>query len=126
MDALPCLPQIASNICSVFSMKLQRKTKQKLFLKSKTIFKTAFFYVKLAPRLSPDIFVKHIIVISKKCGNAVVRNYIRRMIKIILKKNQIVSSVRSLIIIFEKIKLSNLSYAYFEHEINILKKNLNI
>lgn len=89
--------------------KLSQLYTQKLFLKSKYVFKTAFFYIKKYQLDKNKI--KDIIVISKKCGNAVQRNYIRRITKVILREfESIFDKESTYIIIYEKKNLKNVNY----------------
>lgn len=94
--------------------KLTRTETQKLFLKSKSIFKTAFFYVKIHYVSQDEIFLKNIIVIPKKCGNAVRRNYIRRITKYLIKKYSVDSVHKSFIFFYIKNNLDNINYQILE------------
>jgi ribonuclease P protein component len=90
--------------------KLTRNQTQKLFLKSKLIFKTAFFYIKIHYLSENEYFSKNIIVIPKKCGIAVRRNYIRRITKELIKKYTLPNINASLIVIYKKSNLDGLDY----------------
>lgn len=89
--------------------KLSRSYTQELFLKSKYVFKAAFFYIKKYQLDKKKI--KNIIVVPKKCGNAVRRNYIRRITKIILREFESIFDKQSTyIIIYEKKNLKQVDY----------------
>lgn len=90
--------------------RLTRNETQKLFLKSKTIFKAAFFYVKIHYSTSLQTPLKNIIVIPKKCGIAVRRNYIRRITKNLIKKYNLENINKYFIFIYIKTNLDHITY----------------
>jgi ribonuclease P protein component len=90
--------------------KLTRTETKKLFFKSKLIFKTAFFHVKIHYISSNEVFLKNIIVVPKKCGIAVRRNYIRRATKFLIKKYNVNSSGHSFIFFYIKNNLDSINY----------------
>lgn len=93
------------------SQKLSQIYLSKLFKNSKCILKTAFFYVKKYKLEYYEKKIKNIIVISKKCGKAILRNYIRRITRDIMQKHKYENNENFVyIVIFEKKKLDNINY----------------
>jgi ribonuclease P protein component len=98
--------------------KLSLSYKQKLFQHRKTIYKAAFFYIQQC-LLESFNKKRFIIIISKKAGNSVTRNYLKRITKILLKKYiHIFHPNFTYFIIFHKIPLHHISF-------NILNDSFN-
>jgi ribonuclease P protein component len=115
MEELLYLLQIENNFNQM--IKLKRNEKQKLFLKSKKIFQAAFFYVRILKINTLEKKTKDIIVVPKKCGNAVLRNYIRRITKILIKKYKFNLLCMNFLFIYEKKKIENINYKTIENNI---------
>jgi ribonuclease P protein component len=115
MEELLYLLQIENNFNQM--IKLKRNEKQKLFLKSKKIFQAAFFYVRILKINTLEKKTKDIIVVPKKCGNAVLRNYIRRITKILIKKYKFNLLCMNFLFIYEKKKIENITYKTIENNI---------
>lgn len=91
---------------------------KEVFLKSKTILKRPLFYIKTTKIKDKK---KLIIVLSKKIGNSVKRNYIRRIIHVLFQKYELLNKFSlTFIIIFTQPKVI-ISFAMLEQEIIILK-----
>ncbi len=84
--------------------KNKKKNKKKSPEKTKKIFQGPFFYVKIQKISSQSLLNKKknkdIIVISKKCGPATKRNYIRRITRYLIKENDIKAESKKFIFIF--------------------------
>lgn len=98
--------------------KLTKTETQKLFFKSKLIFKTAFFYIKIHYKKNHETHLKNIIVIPKKCGNAVRRNYLRRITKYLIKKYFNMDNKNTLLFIYMKINMDAINYKVLEKHFN--------
>lgn len=107
--------------------KLNTSKNAKLFSKSKIILKTAFFYVKMHINETNNFIKnKNIIVISKKCGIAVKRNYLRRITKSLIHKYLSKNEKINYLFIFLKKNLNYINYKILEKEFLELIKNKNV
>lgn len=104
--------------------KLTRSETQKLFFKSKSIFKTAFFNVKIHYISNNESRLKNIIVVPKKCGIAVRRNYLRRITKYLVIKYNIIPASGSLLFIYTKENLDHITYDLIKQKFIKLKELL--
>ncbi len=102
--------------------KLTRTEKEKLFLKSTLILKTAFLYVKVHYSSQNEKTLKNIIIIPKKCGIAVRRNYIRRITKYLICKYNLNKENQNYILIYKKENLNLINYKEIEENLSKLKK----
>lgn len=96
--------------------------KNKLFLNRYICYKSFFFYIQYNPYKSFQK-KKFIIIISKKSGNAVIRNYIRRITKGIIKiHTSLFHSDYTHFISFNKISLQSITYKKLDNEFSKIKK----
>lgn len=102
-------------------MKFTLQEYKELFLKSKTILKTALFYVKIFSNHQREL----IVVTSRKIGNAPERNYLRRITKVIFNDFHLLEKYNfTYIVIFTKPKIK-IKYQSLREEIIPLQEILD-
>lgn len=96
--------------------RLSLSYKNKLFATRKMYCKTSLFFIQYNPHLSFNK-KKYLIIISKKSGNAVQRNYIKRITKILIREFFLFLKFNySFFIFFYKIPLYHVTYQILKNE----------
>ena len=102
-------------------IKYSRTEYNEIFLTSKTILRRSFFYVRIGEIPGKN---KSIFVLSKKVGNAVKRNKIRRLFRVLFARHQLLMNhFFTIVLIFNKKPIVP-SFSIFENEVLLIKNVL--